>query len=798
MNKSALIICALLLSATCGFSQNTKGFSVPKTAENNVSGKTYALIVGVAKYRNTAIPSLQFADKDAVEFYEYLKESGVDTANMLLLLNEGAKNSDIMISLDEMTDKAQKGDKIFIYFSGHGDVESKVITQDAYLLSYDAPNKVYAGGGAIAVYLLKGYLATLSSKGVQVIFITDACHSGNLSGGREGMENAANVLKGQWKDEIKILSCQPGELSLEGKQWGNGRGLFSYELINGMAGIADKNKDGKVSLRELNLYLMEKVPDEANPMPQNPILAGNMETFISTVNIDYLKNKVTTTKNLFAAVDTKGMEDGMLKNLPDSIKHFYVEFKKLLERRPVVLQEEGFRKNGIISLPDSADPTHYHNYVKLINGNGESALKEIPDSMLHYYAECIHHYDSGSYSIDIADGKILGSGTFVGGKNTNKNYLVSAFDYLQKIPENNDTKLLRSMMSRNLAAHEINGINDWIEDLINDPQPGIFISNPMCGSSKVEIESLYQLLGREKLYKMGVLPKLYFTLSSYSIIGGIDSAAFGNFSPVGEKLIDSAISIDSNASYTYFSKAYKYYLWQKNYDSAIKYAKKAISISPNFFNCYKIIAECYKQHHQYDSSNLYLNRYREIISNIPKEDFIKWHKKIFTSGIYTDTNRHEWARAFYCYPIIEKYKIFCLLGKEDSVQKYFKLYADYKDPYLDSATGIVGFYNNIGDDFYNKKEYTLSITQFSKAINSMATNDNSGTIGNYYNIACCYSLLADTTNALFYLEESLKKGIEKGANDYAHLQIDTDLINLRSTPAYKALMKKYFPNDYKE
>src|ERR1019366_9687877 len=146
--KYTLIICSLLFAINA-FSQNTKGLSVPKAAENNVSGKTYALIVGVSKYKNPAIPSLQYADKDAEAFCNYLEESGVDSNDINLMLNENATFINVMQSLDAIcNDKAKKGDKVFFYFSGHGDVESRVITNDGYLLPYDAPKMVYEIGRA--------------------------------------------------------------------------------------------------------------------------------------------------------------------------------------------------------------------------------------------------------------------------------------------------------------------------------------------------------------------------------------------------------------------------------------------------------------------------------------------------------------------------------------------------------------------------------------------------------------------------------------------------------------------------
>ena len=785
--KYTLMIFAFLIFATSAFSQNTKGFSVPKTAENNVTGKTYALIVGISKYRNPAIHSLQYADKDAVEFYQYLKASGVDTANMQLLLNENAKNSEIMLSIADISEKVQKGDKVIIYFSGHGDVESKVITQDAYLLAYDAPGRVYAGGGAIAVFLLKGYLETMSANGVEVIFISDACHAGNLSGGREGMENAAKVLKGEWKDEIKMLSCQPGELSLEGKQWGNGRGLFSYELIKGLAGDADKNKDGMVTMRELNLYLMEKVPDAANPMAQNPLLTGSMETIVSYVNNSYLTSYDKSEDKMIAAIDVKGFDDALVKKLPDSIQHFYAYFKKLLVGPRVLLRSEGFDRDGVIAIQDSTKHNAHHVRLKLTGGNGETAFEEIPDSMLHYYRECIMHYDSSMFTWYISKGKVVGKLFY--SINRSKDYIVTAFDYYQKIPDNKDTKLLRSVMSRNLAAKNINIINDWIGGITNSYSAEIGTKNTPVGISKAEIESLIRILGRDKLYKMGVLPKVYYALASFNTISRGDSISYYNFSSEGMALLDSAINIDPYASYVYASKANKYYLYQKDRDNAIKYAKQAISISPNLYNCYTIIADCYSQP---DSSVRYLNKLDSIIRRIPKADVINSYKPVFKL-IKNDAFLHEEVQKFYFYPSLAICMIYASIDKKDSIQKYMD-HISYKDPYIDSIKSIINAYCILGDRCADKKMYKYAIEFYLTAKGIITKYHRTDNWDIDYNIACTYSISKDKVNSIRYLEIALREKAHK----YPEIKKDSELDYVRSTPEFKALMKKYFPIEYKE
>jgi hypothetical protein len=60
-------------------------------------------------------------------------------------------------------------------------------------------------------------------------------------------------------------------------------------------------------------------------------------------------------------------------------------------------------------------------------------------------------------------------------------------------------------------------------------------------------------------------------------------------------------------------------------------------------------------------------------------------------------------------------------------------------------------------------------------------------LGNiYYNLTCIYSLLNNKASALTYL----KKAIDAGYNDYGHVQLDTDLDNIRNEKEFLELNKK--------
>jgi len=247
---------------------------------------TYAVVIGISDYQDKDIPDLRFADRDAEAFANFLTRADglqVPDENVSLLVNKDATSVKVLVALDMLLEKCQHGDKAIIYFSGHIDVERKILSQPGYLLCADAPDRVYLGGGALPLPFLSDYISALSTNGVKVVFIADVLkQTKHLSGSEIGgpgmvLENLAY----QSADEIKLLSCQPSESSLEGEQWGGGHGVFTYHLIQGLSGTADQDGDKTVTLKEIGNYLAKAVPMDTQPMVQNPLTIGNENTVIS-------------------------------------------------------------------------------------------------------------------------------------------------------------------------------------------------------------------------------------------------------------------------------------------------------------------------------------------------------------------------------------------------------------------------------------------------------------------------------------------------------------------------------------
>ena len=234
-----LFFVSAIIAQNKAVSQSEKGISPSKIVNNQqlIVNNTYALVVGISDYQDKDIPDLRFADKDAEAFSNFLRSDAggkLDKDHLKVLLNESATMAQFAIQLDWLLENTKENDLVYIYFSGHGDVEKKTLTQPGFLLCWDAPAQVYMSGGAFALPMLQEVISTLSIQNkAKVIVITDACRSGKLSGSSINGNQLTNAnLAKQYTNEIKILSCQPNEYSIEGEQWGGGRGAFSLSLIH--------------------------------------------------------------------------------------------------------------------------------------------------------------------------------------------------------------------------------------------------------------------------------------------------------------------------------------------------------------------------------------------------------------------------------------------------------------------------------------------------------------------------------------------------------------------------------------
>jgi tetratricopeptide (TPR) repeat protein len=298
--------------------------------------KTYALVVGVSEYKDENISSLNFAHLDAEVFANFcLSPVGLNipAAQVKVYTNDKASHWNIMNGLNWLKSEAKKDDIVYIYFTGHGSIESTKL-RDVFLLPYDTKPShliIYA----IPLIVLNQLVETLSvDKEAKVFVITDACHSGQLSDSLFNVNNhiTSELSRLRNKNEVRITSCKENELSYEDTAWGNGRGAFSYYLAQGMSGAADgaglEKKDGNISVAEIRSYLSENVPDQVAKVKsanQNPMVLGKDNIVFNSIKFKPTNQKQLSLSNTlpttsFSTSTTSLTFDGNNENLENDIR----------------------------------------------------------------------------------------------------------------------------------------------------------------------------------------------------------------------------------------------------------------------------------------------------------------------------------------------------------------------------------------------------------------------------------------------------------------------------------------------
>jgi len=345
MTKAVQLIIFTFFLSTIVLAQN-KGYEIEEKLQPSkiIEPTKRALVVGISNYQDKRIPNLKYAHIDAENYAGFLVSplgGNIQEENIYLLTNELATSAKIQAALTDLIDKSNTGDELLLYFSGHGDVESKV--DSGYFLTYKTPFTNYSST-AISFNYLSNIIADLSfKKEVNVTLIADACRSGELAGNDIGGSQMAALQLSNFKNNIKFLSCLPNELSIEKKEW-NG-GVFTYHLLKGMSPLADTNQDSIITALETELYLKTAVPKAVSKYnhKQNPkIDIGHPEKKICKLmemtpfSASPIKPIQTNTKWLF----TESLQALLLstttnKNLREELLNYFSAVKENNFIRPL-------------------------------------------------------------------------------------------------------------------------------------------------------------------------------------------------------------------------------------------------------------------------------------------------------------------------------------------------------------------------------------------------------------------------------------------------------------------------------
>jgi Caspase domain len=260
-------------------------------APTRPAGRKYALIVGISQYKNSTrgIRNLEYADVDARAVYNFLQQpeaGGFARENMLLLMNEQATLAGMRQALTSFIAKPTADDLLVIFVAAHG-APDPATPQNLYVIAYDTAVPDMAET-ALAMADLRRFIEQ-NIKCKRVILLLDTCHSAGLAtdATRDLGNNLTNLylekLLYQEEGRAIITSSDVNEPSHESERWGNGHGVFTYYLLQGLKGEADANRDRLITVGELFRYVRQKVRLDTH-FQQNPrMLVGDNENLAIAV-----------------------------------------------------------------------------------------------------------------------------------------------------------------------------------------------------------------------------------------------------------------------------------------------------------------------------------------------------------------------------------------------------------------------------------------------------------------------------------------------------------------------------------
>ncbi|MCX5829658.1 MAG: caspase family protein [Deltaproteobacteria bacterium] len=264
------------ISAFNGFSEGRKAIRIylseEKTAKKGevILPNLWILSIGVNKYMDKRIPSLSYAAADAAGIVEAFRTQKGRLFREVhsLVIND---NSLIKPTFDNVLDnlnyvkKAGQNDIVILFIAGHGLNDE---SGDFYFLPSDA---AIADDGSIRrskAISWREIKSVLDIPAKKLIF-ADTCHSEGVSGKKtRGVDNDKFVKELQEANAVIFTSSRGRELSQESDAWKHG--AFTHALIEGLKGKADLLKRKRVTMKELDTYVSETVPQITNGA-QHPI-----------------------------------------------------------------------------------------------------------------------------------------------------------------------------------------------------------------------------------------------------------------------------------------------------------------------------------------------------------------------------------------------------------------------------------------------------------------------------------------------------------------------------------------------
>jgi len=269
-------------------------FTILTVANGNAVPVHRALVIGLGQYEDTNWSKIN-GDNDVRYVVSMLEQQGY--TDIKTLKNKEATKRGITTALNDLAQRCNPGDKIYIHYSGHGQLmtdlngdeaarwngwhsqwDESIIPYDAYM-TYCAKDRgeKHISDDELSLYLTE--IRNAVGKKGEIIVVIDACHSGDATCGEldeivRGVDTKFNIPRNpnapvatpmpeQW---LTISACQPYQLCTEIKGKRVGKLTFALYSLG--------RPFFKLGKKDMEKYLANFLKKYQGRLPQTPMVSG--------------------------------------------------------------------------------------------------------------------------------------------------------------------------------------------------------------------------------------------------------------------------------------------------------------------------------------------------------------------------------------------------------------------------------------------------------------------------------------------------------------------------------------------
>jgi len=142
----------------------------------------HALIIGIGKYADPEVPALRGIVHDVASARRMARAMAIPDTQITTLRDNEATAERILDEIEALQARVAEGDRVFIYYSGHGTRWYEETTTDRGQAGACSEGLLAADGQVLTNTVLGASLAPLAQRTDKMLVFYDACFSGGVAG----------------------------------------------------------------------------------------------------------------------------------------------------------------------------------------------------------------------------------------------------------------------------------------------------------------------------------------------------------------------------------------------------------------------------------------------------------------------------------------------------------------------------------------------------------------------------------------------------------------------------------------